>query len=490
MRFAIARSLAQFGVVTLAACGDQNVTAPKITPIATASLTKSQGATGTTLKVQKSATGFRESRLDYDWTLTKHVKAIMDDKPERGGMYALPSTSEVEIPRGETRWIEYEISATRDQGTMRIISGVRGQICVTNSGQVATKDLRVVDVIRTSAGLALKSVALDVSAKPVLQAGETYCYRYEIPMDVVAGAQYQNVAQVTITNAIGHEGSEFNPYGEAAGATAQFSIPSMASQGPPIDATALVRDGLNVDNVASRSGPCAEHFYLYYCSTNTEQDPWKFTGTGTVEFMVDINNTFACGDSFDFTNTAILEEGAGIDASSHTLRNATAVVRVTSGPCPPGLGCTLTKGYWKQTFHDWPGMGLYPNQPTRYDIEFFDSHRSWQETLDAQPERGDPYIRLAQQYIAATLNRANGAAMPNNVREAYAAAAHWFSIPPQERALISDELLNSWASLLASYNEGKQGVPHCGDEACTGNKKTHTNKDHGHQATASSQYVS
>src|SRR5689334_19278020 len=65
---------------------------------------KANSNAGTTLSATKTATGFYESRVDYNWTLSKHVKTIMDEKFGLG-MYALPSTSEVEIPKGEVRWI-------------------------------------------------------------------------------------------------------------------------------------------------------------------------------------------------------------------------------------------------------------------------------------------------------------------------------------------------------------------------------------------------
>ena len=84
-----------------------------------------------------TATGFRERRLDHDWTLSKRVKDIMSERPDCA-MFMLPSTSEVEVPLQQVRWIEYEISAQRNQGSVRTMTGIRGEVCLTNSGSAAT----------------------------------------------------------------------------------------------------------------------------------------------------------------------------------------------------------------------------------------------------------------------------------------------------------------------------------------------------------------
>jgi hypothetical protein len=466
----------------LAACAE-GTTSPtsRLSASEGPSLTREGLSEGTALRVTKTATGFYEERRDYDWTLTKRVKEIMDEKPGRG-MFDIGSTTDVEIPPQEVRWIEYEINAARDEGTLKRSAGVRGEICVKNEGDQATKDLAIVDVVRAQKGGErfedVTTTRVDVSAKPVLQPGERHCYPYEIAFSRVNGAKkYRNTARVSIANYAGHskkadncdsDDEESGAEGSKAhGAKADFKLPETPVPGAAMDAQALIHDGLNADNEGARTGPCAEHFYLYWCSTGTEHEPWPVDGTRTITFIIDMHNFWGCGDSFDFKNTATLTEGGTSVGASGTQRSAEASVRVTSGACAPNPGCTEKAGFWKQTSNLWPDervdwpMFIDWNWKVRTGTEFFDSGKTWQQTLDAAARSGDAYLGLAQQYIAATLNRANGAAMPQNVREAYAAAAHYLSLLPDQRALTRSEKLGEWAYLLASYNEGKQGVPRC-----------------------------
>jgi hypothetical protein len=271
----------------------------------------------------------------------------------------------------------------------------------------------------------------------------------------VSGAQYRNTARVTITNHSGHLGTEFGPGAGGDGVKADFTVPESSTGPRDSDAEADIRDDMVLDGWRSPSGSCAEHFYLFWCTSETKHLQWHVTGDTTIKYMVDGHNFYACGESFDFVNTALL-----IERGTSTKRSSSATVKLVTPACSSVKGCTLTQGYWKQRFHQWPDEIDRPGSFIR-DQQFFDSGRTWQQTLDTAP-RGDAYLILADQYIAATLNRAKGAYMPENVRTAYAAAAHYFSLSPAERAATSRDQLLSWASLLDSYNNGKQGVPHCG----------------------------
>ncbi|HKO11588.1 MAG TPA: hypothetical protein VJV22_06455 [Acidobacteriaceae bacterium] len=463
MQFAIRRTIALVVTATAAACAD-GTTAPKLALDGGPQFTKSHSNGDATLSVASTATGFFETRLSYDWTLTKRVKSIMDMTPD-GAMYELPSTSELEIPAGQVRWIEYEISAQRSPAVPTTSTGVRGQVCVTNAGSAIITDPQIVSLVQSATTPGnftdVASSPVGVNAKESLGPGESYCYPYETTFTRVAGALYRTTASVTVASESGHPASGAVATASATSTPVAFSVPSTVSQGEPVDASALAYDGMNVNSQQSRSGPCAEHFYLWWCSTDTEHDPWQFWGSGTVSFVVDQHNFFSCGESFDFTNAAVLVEGGTSINASHTRHQAQATIRLASAECAPNPGCTLTQGYWKQPFHIWPDQRDGSNW-IRNDVEFFDSGITWQQTLDT-PTRGDAYLILAHQYIAATLNRANGARMDNlaQVADAYAAAAHWFSLSPDQRALTSRDTLISWANVLESFNSGSAGVPHC-----------------------------
>lgn len=86
---------------------------------------------------------------------------------------------------------------------------------MTNGGSVPTQGLSIVDVVQVRTGSGQfqdhASKPVDVSSKPVLAAGETKCYPYEVTFAPVDGAQYRNTARVTITNHSGHLGEPFGP---------------------------------------------------------------------------------------------------------------------------------------------------------------------------------------------------------------------------------------------------------------------------------------
>lgn len=116
-----------------------------------------------------------------------------------------------------------------------------------------------------------------------------------------------------------------------------------------------------------------------------------------------------------------------------TLRNASSVqfvdkagsVTTTIGEpytaqicgCPV-VGCTRTQGYWSNK----PGVA-WPT-PFARNAPFFSSGLTWQQLFDS-PVRGNGYIILAHQYMAAALTRGTAASMPAGVQSAYFPAAAW-----------------------------------------------------------------
>ena len=104
--------------------------------------------------------------------------------------------------------------------------------------------------------------------------------------------------------------------------------------------------------------------------------------------------------------------------------------------------------------------------PDGADTAFYGTGLSWYELFHTPPRRGNAYIQMAHQYMAAYLNVLNGA--DNTVvADDMAQAEEWFvsrlgcfedprSCPADERAEMS-----ALAGRLASYNEGTIGPGHC-----------------------------
>ena len=94
---------------------------------------------------------------------------------------------------------------------------------------------------------------------------------------------------------------------------------------------------------------------------------------------------------------------------------------------------------------------------------------TWQNILD-QPAQGNGYYILGAQFIAATLNAANGAAVPAGVQSILTQANAWFLSAGTAATACplnsSCGLQKTWAGILDDYNNGVYpgGPPHCGDE--------------------------
>ena len=86
-------------------------------------------------------------------------------------------------------------------------TGVRGQVCVSNTGDYSTERLAIADIVQINVGAGgfsdYVSSHIDVSGYPSLLPGETHCYPYVIEFLQVEGAKYRNLAHVSITNHAG-----------------------------------------------------------------------------------------------------------------------------------------------------------------------------------------------------------------------------------------------------------------------------------------------
>ena len=84
---------------------------------------------------------------------------------------------------------------------------VRGQVCVSNTGDYSTERLAIADIVQINVGAGgfsdYVSSHIDVSGYPSLLPGETHCYPYVIEFLQVEGAKYRNLAHVSITNHAG-----------------------------------------------------------------------------------------------------------------------------------------------------------------------------------------------------------------------------------------------------------------------------------------------
>lgn len=132
----------------------------------------------------------------------------------------------------------------------------------------------------------------------------------------------------------------------------------------------------------------------------------------------------------------------------------------TVTPCvQTGGGCAYTQGYWGSK----PGV-VWP-QPYVRTAPFYLSGQTWQQVLDLAVNTAPGYYQLAHQFIAATLNVANGASVPTGISATLATAEEWLNnnAPSACTAKGSCGQQRDWAKVLDQYNNGLYagGPPHC-----------------------------
>jgi hypothetical protein len=231
---------------------------------------------GTTLSADKTATG--HLTRTFHWTIDKSVS------PDNWDLFS-----------GDSGSSNYTINVTKDSGTDT--TNVTGEICVTNGGAVPTENLAISDEVQYKHGSGqfqpLTTSSVDLGSKPVLGPSESNCYPYSIDITPEAGAEYRNVAHVTITNHGGWipggqncPGPSLCPFGPDP--KADFSIPTSPDQ--------FVNDTINVDD--------------------TNGGSWAFNASGSQTY----DKTFTCdADAGTLNNTATIRETGQSDSASVTV---------------------------------------------------------------------------------------------------------------------------------------------------------------------------
>jgi hypothetical protein len=389
-----------------------------------------KGGEPTSIEVVKTADGFWERRTEYDWTIEKTA-----------------DPTSIDICSGASGMITYTLIATRSMTSEIDVYGVRGEICVTNTGGAPTECLEILEVIwvlpEGGAGWELLTQSVDVSAKPVLDPGETYCYPYEILFTPVPGARYKNIVRV----------SYCNPENTVADQVS-FELPAMPSPGgEEIDEEALVTE--------------TEYCPAGFICTPSDPGPWHLYDSETIVFTKTVEyDTAMCDTYYDLLNEVVLEE-----TDTGELRADSALVEIYTCPC--GGGCTLTIGYWKTHagFH-----GNNPDRVTQYlpiwlgtgsgkSIHVTGAEQAM--NILGQHHLGHPsngITKLYAQLLGAKLNIANGA--DDRAAASTIAAADdfledhdwmdWESLSRAERRRV-----NRWKNRLDDYNNGRIGPGHC-----------------------------
>lgn len=314
----------------------------------------------------------------------------------------------VVLSTGQVQGVAYKVVATRDEGVDSNWA-VGGTVTLTNRWPVAAGVTSLTDIL--SDGTVAK---LDCPTTVVPAKGSLQC-TYSAP--VSSGAAGVNTASASVSFAGKNRTAEGTaPYA--------FGAPTVES-----DKCATITDSLKGD----LGQTCESKTYDY----TLQVGPYDTPGDHKV------------------VNTATL-----VTKDTGTTTDSTATVDVQV----PSLnsGCTLTQGYWKT--HSDQGPAPYDDAWKKLgDLEeetpFYASGQTWLQVFNTSP-KGNAYYILAVQYMAATLNVANGASATPEVTKAIADAKAIFEVSTGT-AVADANTAKSLATVLAAYNEGKVGPGHC-----------------------------
>lgn len=109
-----------------------------------------------------------------------------------------------------------EAIVTADGFIENDITGVRGQICISNRGKYSTERLSIMNTVQVTGEQknALTTTAIDLGQNHIIEPDKSYCYPYEVIFDPILepNVSYANVVRVTISNYRGlAPGSEHCP---------------------------------------------------------------------------------------------------------------------------------------------------------------------------------------------------------------------------------------------------------------------------------------
>jgi hypothetical protein len=127
------------------------------------------------------------------------------------------------------------------------------------------------------------------------------------------------------------------------------------------------------------------------------------------------------------------------------------------GDTPPGSGCTLTQGYWKNHPKAWPVLTL-----TLGTVKYSQDQLL---SIFQASVGGNGLIALAHQLIAAKLNLAAGAssaALGSAIADADALIGG-LVVPPVGGGSLPTSQTSTLTDKLDSFNSGQIGPGHCGD---------------------------
>jgi len=224
----------------------------------------------------------------------------------------------------------------------------------------------------------------------------------------------------------------------------------------------LDKDGIQDANEPGLSGVTVKLSSGATTTTNAS-GYYSFSNLSAGTYTVTVSNTpvgYVASPSNVGANRAVDSDGSGVAVVVAGAPNTT--VDFGFYEKTGAAACTYTQGYWKNHEDVWPA----PYSP---NAQWMTPQRqvtatTWDGLMGTAPKGGNSYVQLAHQWMAAKLNRANGAPASASVLSTLNSAEAWLlANTPTSGALpsIKNAQADGWMSTLDDFNNGKLGTPHC-----------------------------
>lgn len=384
------------------------------------------GQSGTTLQDQY-ITGTAYWETPYTWTINK-----------------TGPTTGFTLKIGETTTGSYNVRIQNTEGTTTAY--IKGVIYEKNGGDVATENLKITYDVQTkdAAGpwyTISTANSVDVSSNPILDPNEggTYNYQYNIPEEYRdPGREFRVIAHVTITNHSGHLGDEWGP---------TFSTPHPETDPQPT----LPASPTLIDETVTVSDDKYGSLGTFTVGQNIDAN-----GYVDIPYSITIGPYSAPGD-YIFKNTANFET-----TDTHTTGSDSWEVPVwVQSSCG-----TYTIGYWK-THAGFTGnnpdvvsskLPILLGTPGGTKSVNVTNANQAVTLLSMSGDASNGINKLYAQLLAAKLNQANGATVPDTVNNVITNADNflakynnedWNSLTKNQKQQVL-----IWMNNLDQYNNG------------------------------------
>ncbi len=415
---------------------------------------------------------------EYFWAVTKALEG--DDPPllAEGQSYELAYTIDVDLA---------------DPAFSDSDFGVSGSITVSNPSPIDAVINSVSDVFTGGSNI---EVDCDGDGPYTITAGDSLTCSYSGDSDGSEGTNTATAVQQNHARAADGTATLFGTTDYSGTADFAFVTPTtlvdacvdvidiLSVDGMEVDFELLTQAGFDADEASVCAGDVPVSF------SYTFEETWFEAGDSTADPPL-------CELLVDNTAEVIKFDRDALEAV--LLADSSVQTTLLNADCAPE-GCTLTQGYWKThsaygpaPYDDnwarvgniddagWNALGLSDVCPGEghcgEDTPLFGGD-TWYNVFWTPPAGGNVYYSLAHQYMAATLNVLNGAAIPAHVNDAREEATDLFGRCGAEDfertrrgrwgrdggACEGDRArANELAGLLDSYNNGNEGVLHCSD---------------------------